>query len=100
MLIPAVTHVDGSARVQTLGEGGDPRFRALLLAFDRITGCPVLVNTSFNVRGEPTVLTAADALRCFLRTNLDVLVLGRAIVLRKNLGPEHAAPSAGAVAFD
>ena len=74
--IPAVTHVDGSARVQTVTEETSPEYYALLEAFEALTGCPVLVNTSFNVRGEPIVCTPADAYRCFMRTNIDYLVLG------------------------
>ncbi|MCP4204094.1 MAG: carbamoyltransferase [bacterium] len=78
--IPAVTHVDGSARVQTVGAEAQPRFRALLERFHERTGCPVLVNTSFNVRGEPIVRTPAEAYRCFERTDMDFLVLGSFIV--------------------
>jgi hypothetical protein len=78
--IPAVTHVDASARVQTVGEAAEPRFRALLERFDERTGCPLLVNTSFNIRGEPIVHTPAEAYRCFERTHMDVLVLGSFIV--------------------
>jgi carbamoyltransferase len=74
--IPAVTHVDYSARVQTVTAEWHPAYHALLSAFEARTGCPVLVNTSFNVRGEPIVCTPADAWRCFMRTNLDHLVLG------------------------
>jgi carbamoyltransferase len=74
--IPAVTHVDTSARVQTVREDQNSRFYALLRAFERRTGCPVLVNTSFNVRGEPIVCTPEDALRCFMGTDIDVLVIG------------------------
>ncbi len=73
--IPAVTHVDGSARVQTVDRERNPRFHALLEAFDQLTGCPVLVNTSFNVRGEPIVHSPADAYRCFRATGMDVLVI-------------------------
>lgn len=73
--IPAVTHVDYSARVQTVGRGDNPPFRALLEEFESRTACPVLVNTSFNVRGEPIVCSPADAYRCFMRTNIDYLVL-------------------------
>jgi carbamoyltransferase len=73
--IPAVTHVDFSARVQTVDEGRNPRFYRLLRAFHRQTGCPVLVNTSFNVRGEPIVCTPRDAYRCFRATDMDALVL-------------------------
>lgn len=74
--IPAVTHVDHSARVQTVGPDVNPPFHALLGAFKEHTGCPVLVNTSFNVRGEPIVNTPAEAYTCFMRTNVDHLVLG------------------------
>jgi carbamoyltransferase len=73
--LPAVTHVDYSARVQTVGPDANPEFRRLLTAFFDITGCPVLVNTSFNVRGEPIVCTPMDAYRCFMRTDIDLLVL-------------------------
>jgi carbamoyltransferase len=73
--IPAITHVDYSARVQTVSECGNPRFYRLLKAFENRTGCAVLVNTSFNVRGEPIVCTPADAYRCFMRTQMDCLVI-------------------------
>ena len=74
--LPAITHVDGSARVQTVNREQNPRFARLLEEFDRRTGCPILLNTSFNMRGEPIVCTAVDALTCFVRSRLDVLVLG------------------------
>ncbi len=74
--IPAVTHVDGSARIQTVSAATNPRFHALLTAFDARTGVPCLVNTSFNVRGEPIVGSPADAYRCFRRTHIDALALG------------------------
>ena len=74
--VPAVTHVDWSARVQTVDAERSPRFHALIRAFERLTGCPMLVNTSFNVRGEPIVCSPADAYRCFMRTGMDALVLG------------------------
>jgi carbamoyltransferase len=74
--IPAVTHVDYSARVQTVHHDTNPRYHALLSEFERRTGCPVLVNTSFNVRGEPIVCTPEDAFRCFMGTDLDVLAVG------------------------
>jgi carbamoyltransferase len=74
--LPAVTHVDYSARVQTVGGNAEPRFRALLEAFEERTGVAVLVNTSFNVRGEPIVCTPEDAYRCFLRTEMDYLAIG------------------------
>ena len=73
--IPAVTHVDYSARIQTVSRRDNPEYYDLISAFERRTGCPVLVNTSFNVRGEPIVCTPADAYRCFMRTNIDYLVL-------------------------
>jgi carbamoyltransferase len=85
--LPAITHVDYSARLQTVDEGRHGRFYRLLAAFEHKTGCPVLVNTSFNVRGEPMVCTPADALRCFLGTHMDVLVLGD-FVLQKEQMPE------------
>lgn len=78
--IPAVTHVDYSARVQTVHEETNPRYHSLIRRFKEITGCPVLVNTSFNVRGEPIVLTPEDAFRCFMGTGLDVLVVGNAVL--------------------
>ncbi|MGP0066230.1 MAG: carbamoyltransferase [Isosphaeraceae bacterium] len=80
--IPAVTHVDYSARLQTIDEARNPRFYRLLEAFDRLTGCPVLVNTSFNVRGEPIVCTPEDAYRCFLATDMDVLVLEDVVIAK------------------
>ena len=73
--VPAVTHVDYSARIQTVHQETNPRFHALLSAFDALTGCPVLVNTSFNVRGEPIVCTPEDAYRCFMRTEMDYLAI-------------------------
>jgi carbamoyltransferase len=73
--IPACTHVDYSARLQTVDDRRNPALHALLEAFEARTGCPVLVNTSFNVRGEPIVCTPQDAYRCFLGTDMDVLVL-------------------------
>jgi carbamoyltransferase len=86
--IPAVTHVDYSARVQTVDVQRNPRFYRLLEAFDRLTGCPVLVNTSFNVRGEPIVCTPDDAYRCFLATDMDALVLEDFIIVKDSEGRE------------
>src|SRR5262249_55596753 len=83
--VPAVTHVDYSARVQTVDEDRNPRFHRLLRAFHELTGCPVLVNTSFNVRGEPIVCTPPDASRCFRRTDMDVLVLEDFVLHKKDL---------------
>jgi carbamoyltransferase len=83
--IPAVTHVDYSARVQTVDDARNPRTARLLQAFFERTGCPVLVNTSFNVRGEPIVCTPADAYRCFLATEMDALVLEDVILLKTDV---------------
>jgi len=85
--IPAVTHVDYSARLQTVHRETNPRFHALLSAFKARTGCPVLVNTSFNVRGEPIVCTPEDAFRCFMGTEIEVLAVGNCL-LRKDDQPE------------
>jgi len=82
--LPAVTHVDYSARVQTVHAETNPRFHGLLSAFHARTGCPVLVNTSFNVRGEPIVCTPEDAYRCFMRTEMDVLVLENQLLLKQD----------------
>jgi carbamoyltransferase len=83
--IPAVTHVDYSARVQTVDAERNPRFHRLLQTFHGMTGCPVLVNTSFNVRGEPIVCTPQDAYRCFLSTNMDALVLEDVVLLKEQM---------------
>ncbi len=85
--IPAVTHVDGSARVQTVHEETNPRYHALLKAFKAKTGCPVIVNTSFNVRGEPIVCTPADAFRCFMGTDLDCLAIGNCLLRKEDQDP-------------
>ena len=84
--IPAVTHVDYSARIQTVDRGTNPRFHALLTAFKARTGCPVLVNTSFNVDGEPIVCTPVDAWRCFMGTDIERLAIGNCF-LRKEEQP-------------
>jgi hypothetical protein len=85
--LPAITHVDYSARVQTVSAANNPRFYNLLAAFERRTGCPVLVNTSFNVRGEPPVCTPEEAYRCFMKTDMDYLVLG-SFLIEKNPGSD------------
>ena len=85
--IPAVTHIDYSARVQTVARETNPDYYDLIAEFERLTGCAVLVNTSFNVRGEPIVCTPADAYRCFMRTQIDYLVLGP-FLLEKSRQPE------------
>ena len=82
--IPAVTHVDYSARVQTVHKETNPKFHALISEFKKITGCPVIVNTSFNVRGEPIVCTPDEAFKCFMGTELDMLVIGNCVLLKKN----------------
>jgi carbamoyltransferase len=83
-----VTHIDYSARVQTVDAERNPGLHQLLQAFHRLTGCPVLVNTSFNVRGEPIVCTPQDALRCFLATEMDALVLEDCLVLKDDIRSE------------
>jgi carbamoyltransferase len=81
--LPAITHVDGSARIQTVSKETNERFARLLKYFDDITGCPILLNTSFNVRGEPIVCTPEDAIRCFATTDIDCLVLEDFIITRE-----------------
>jgi len=85
--IPAVTHVDYSARIQTVHKDTNPRYFALLTDFERRTGCPVLVNTSFNVRGEPIVCTPEDAFRCFMGTELDALAVGNCYLRKEHQDP-------------
>ena len=85
--IPAVTHVDYSARIQTVHRETNPRYHALLSAFKARTGCPVLVNTSFNVRGEPIVCTPEDAFRCFMGTGIDVLAAGNCLLRKEAQNP-------------
>jgi carbamoyltransferase len=86
--VPAITHVDYSARIQTVRRETNPFYYDIIDAFYRLTGCPMIVNTSFNVRGEPIVCTPEDAYRCFMRTNIDALVLENHLLLK----PEQAAP--------
>ena len=85
--IPAITHVDGSARIQSVHAETNPRYHAMMQAFEKKTGCGVIVNTSFNVRGEPIVCTPLDAYKCFMRTEMDRLALGN-YYLRKEAQPE------------
>jgi carbamoyltransferase len=85
--VPAITHVDYSARLQTVDAERNPGFHALLEAFYRLTGCPVLVNTSFNIRGEPIVCTPEDAYRCFAATHMDVLVLEDFVIDKESAAP-------------
>jgi len=84
--IPAVTHVDNSARIQTVGDNAHPRYRRLIEAFGRKTGCPIVINTSFNIRGEPIVCTPEDAYRCFMATHMDVLVVEDCVMLKEDQG--------------
>src|SRR5262249_19083637 len=86
--VPAITHVDYSARVQTVDESRHGRFYRLMKCFEDLTDCPIIVNTSFNVRGEPIVCTPADAYRCFLGTEMDALVV-EDFVLRKDRMTTH-----------
>jgi len=88
--IPAVTHVDYSARVQTVHRETNPRYHALLERFKALTGCPVVVNTSFNVRGEPIVCTPEDAFRCFMGTDIDVLAVGNCLLRKEDQDPALA----------
>lgn len=86
--IPSVTHVDGSARLQTVAREENPMFYDLIREFERQTGCPVLINTSFNVRGEPIVCTPHDAFKCFMRTDMDFLVMGSAVLDKKKMSAD------------
>ena len=81
--IPAITHIDFSARIQTVHEQTNPKYHQLISAFKKLTGCPVIINTSFNVRGEPIVNTPEDAYRCFMRTEMDYLVIGNYVFVKK-----------------
>lgn len=92
--LPAITHLDYSARVQTVSKETNPRFHTLLNEFGALTGSPVLVNTSYNVRGEPIVCTPADAYRCFMRTELDYLVIGNYLFDKKKQPPGPKLPTA------
>ena len=85
--IPAVTHVDYSARIQTVSHDTNPRYHALLSQFKQLTGCPVLVNTSFNVRGEPIVCSPADAFRCFMGSEIESLAVGNAYLRKADQNP-------------
>jgi carbamoyltransferase len=85
--IPAVTHVDYSARIQTVHRDGNPRYYRLIRRFKQLTGCPVLVNTSFNVRGEPIVNTPEDAFRCFMGNDIDLLVAGNCMLRKQDQDP-------------
>ena len=86
--IPAVTHVDYSARIQTVHKETNPKYHNLISKFKEITGCPILVNTSFNVRGEPIVCSIEDAYKCFMGTNLDILVCENLILYKDKQSPD------------
>ena len=98
--IPAVTHVDYSARIQTVHEETNPRYYALISAFKHLTGCPVIVNTSFNVRGEPLVCTPEDAFRCFMGTEIDVLAIGNCLLKKDAQNPALKTRYEGAFELD
>ncbi len=85
--IPAVTHIDYSARIQTVHRDTNPRYHALISRFKALTGCPVIVNTSFNVRGEPIVCTPEDAFRCFMGTEIEVLAVGNCFLRKEDQNP-------------
>ncbi len=85
--IPAVTHIDYSARIQTVHRDTNPRYHALISRFKALTGCPVIVNTSFNVRGEPIVCTPEDAFRCFMGTEIEVLAVGNCLLRKEDQNP-------------
>jgi carbamoyltransferase len=85
--IPAITHVDYSARIQTVDRESNPLFHAMIKKFDEKYGCPVVINTSFNVRGEPIVCTPEDAYLCFMRTNIDYLIMGNYLLDKTNQKP-------------
>ena len=82
--VPAITHVDYSARIQTVHKETNPKYHDLINEFKKITNCPVLVNTSFNVRGEPIVCTVDDAFNCFMGTNLDILVIENFLLFKED----------------
>ncbi|MDA1323825.1 MAG: carbamoyltransferase [Proteobacteria bacterium] len=88
--IPAITHVDYSARIQTVHEETNPRYHALIKSFKEKTGCPILINTSFNVRGEPIVCTPEDAFRCFMGSGIEVLVVGNCYLAKEDQNPDLA----------
>jgi len=98
--IPAVTHVDYSARIQTVDARTNPRYHALISAFKRRTGCPVLVNTSFNVRGEPIVCTPENAFQCFMGTDMESLAIGNCLLEKSKQNQTLAAGYQGAFELD
>ena len=97
--LPAITHVDYSARLQTVDAEGNPAFHRLMTAFYRLTGCPVLINTSFNVRGEPIVCTPEDAVACFINAGIDLLAIGDFLVF-KHEQPEEIRRLEGTMQYE
>jgi len=85
--IPAVTHLDYSARIQTVNRDVKPDYHAVISEFEKLTGCAVIVNTSFNIRGEPIICSPEDAYRCFMRTEMDVLVIEDCILFKEEQPP-------------
>lgn len=98
--IPAVTHVDYSARVQSVHTQTNPKYHALISEFKKLTGCPVVVNTSFNVRGEPIVCTPEDAFHCFMGTEMDMLVAGNCVLYKEEQDQALAADYKDAFELD
>ena len=82
--VPAITHVDYSARIQTVHSDTNPKYHALITKFKDLSGCPIVVNTSFNVRGEPIICSPSDAFNCFMGPDLDVLAIGSFLLLKKD----------------
>ena len=87
-IVPAITHVDYSARIQTVSKNTNRRYHKLISEFEKQTGCPMLINTSFNVRGEPIVCTPEDAFRCFMGTELDILAIGNCLLRKEHQSSE------------
>ena len=98
--VPAVTHVDYSARIQTVHQDTNARYHALISAFKAKTGCPVLVNTSFNIRGEPIVASPEDAFRCFMGTELDFLAVGNCVLRKSEQDPALKVDYTGSFELD
>ena len=81
--VPAITHIDYSARIQTVHSDTNPLYHSLITKFKKMTGCPILVNTSFNVRGEPIICSPIDAFKCFMGTGIDILVVGNFLLYKE-----------------
>jgi carbamoyltransferase len=98
--LPSITHVDGSARIQTIRRDQDPRYYDLIAAFKKRTGCSVIINTSMNVRGEPIVNTPEDAYRCFMRTDMDAIAMGPYLLMKEDQPHLDLASAAEAFGLD